>query len=147
MLNKAKMLKKLIYLPTKLIKHRTVSIEIVKNANSPGLLKYIVTKCLLCSPFGGNGQNFRDFHSYGPRRKSEDRREMYASLPARDEGTDGEKGVDIDMAVKRCVLLNLLYLNLQVEVQNGYHSEFLGSISPTWQDGVLDEKARTFEIA
>ncbi|XP_021925188.1 28S ribosomal protein S11, mitochondrial isoform X2 [Zootermopsis nevadensis] len=25
---------------------------------------------------------------------------MYASLPARDEGTDGEKGVDIDMAVK-----------------------------------------------
>jgi hypothetical protein len=101
----------------------------------------------MCSPLGGNGQNFRGFHNYGPRRKNEDRREMYASLPARDEGTDGEKGVDIDMAIKRFVHLNFMYFNLQVEVQNGYHFVFPGSMSATWQDGVLVEKARTCEIA
>jgi hypothetical protein len=28
---------------------------------------------------------------------------MYASLPARDEGTEGEKGVDIDSALRRFV--------------------------------------------
>ncbi|KAJ9601307.1 hypothetical protein L9F63_000529 [Diploptera punctata] len=42
---------------------------------------------------------FRNFHVYGTRRKAEDRREMLASMPARDEGTDGEKGIDIDSAI------------------------------------------------
>ncbi|PSN43165.1 hypothetical protein C0J52_09897 [Blattella germanica] len=43
---------------------------------------------------------FRELHLSGPQRKGEDRREMLASMPARDEGTDGEKGISID-AVKR----------------------------------------------
>jgi hypothetical protein len=68
-----------------------------------------------------NGRNFRDFHFYGPNRKGEDRREMYASLPARDEGTDGEKGVDIDSILKRCVCCELYFI-LASNVQNGQYS-------------------------
>lgn len=45
-------------------------------------------------------QYIREFHVSGANRKSEGRREMLASLPTRDEGTEGEKGVNIDFAVK-----------------------------------------------
>lgn len=34
-------------------------------------------------------------------RKSEDRKEMLASMPAKDEGTIGEKSVDIDTLLNR----------------------------------------------
>lgn len=34
-------------------------------------------------------------------RKAEDRKEMLASLPAKDEGTAGEKSVDIDTLLNR----------------------------------------------
>nr|CAD7447659.1 unnamed protein product [Timema bartmani] len=43
----------------------------------------------------------KSFHFALPRSKSEDRREMMASLPVKDEGTDGEKAVDIDSLIKR----------------------------------------------
>lgn len=33
--------------------------------------------------------------------KAEDRREMLASLPAKDEGTEGEKAVDIDNLINK----------------------------------------------
>lgn len=36
--------------------------------------------------------------------KAEDRKEMLASLPAKDEGTVGEKSVDIDTLINRYVL-------------------------------------------
>jgi hypothetical protein len=106
------MLKKLLSFRSTFIRRWTLLNEKIENANRLGRSKYFVTKCSICSPLGVNGQNFRDFHNYGPRRKSEDRREMYASLPARDEGTAGERGVDIDSAIKRCVLLNLIYFGL-----------------------------------
>jgi hypothetical protein len=125
------MLKKLLSFHGTFIRRRTVLNEIVENANRAGRSKYFVTKCPTFSPFGGNGQNFRDFHNHGPRRKKEDRREIYASLTARDEGTDGEKGVDIDMSIKRCVHLNFTYFSLQIEVQNGYHFAYPLSLSAT----------------
>nr|CAD7205731.1 unnamed protein product [Timema douglasi] len=42
----------------------------------------------------------KSFHFALPRSKSEDRREMLASLPVKDEGTDGERAVDIDSLIK-----------------------------------------------
>jgi hypothetical protein len=81
---------------------------------------------------GVNGGNFRDFHIYGPNRKGEDRREMYASLPARDEGTDGEKGVDIDSALKRFVRY-ALYSILQVMFKMAIR--YL--LQSVWEDGVF----------
>ncbi|KAJ8880019.1 hypothetical protein PR048_020641 [Dryococelus australis] len=42
----------------------------------------------------------RSFHLCVPRNKAEDRKEMLASLPAKDEGTDGERAVDIDSIIK-----------------------------------------------
>ena len=41
----------------------------------------------------------REFHIHDVNRKGEDRREMLASMPARDEGTEGEKGIDIDSSI------------------------------------------------
>lgn len=46
-------------------------------------------------------ERLRTFHCGLPRRKAEDRREMLASLPAKDEGTEGERSVDIDSLIKR----------------------------------------------
>jgi hypothetical protein len=109
------MLKKLISVHNVFIRRGALLNEIIENAYRAGCLKYFVNKCPLRSPLGGNGQNFRELHIYGPRRKSEDRRIMYASLPARDEGTAGEKGVDIDSVIKRCVFLNFMYFNFLVK--------------------------------
>ncbi|XP_068153354.1 uncharacterized protein mRpS11 [Drosophila tropicalis] len=41
------------------------------------------------------------FHTSSYRGKAEDRKEMLASLPAKDEGTVGEKSVDIDTLINR----------------------------------------------
>jgi hypothetical protein len=54
----------------------------------------------LCS-FCGTGSETRSFHCSLPRSKSEDRREMIASMPVKDDGTVGEKSIDIDTTVKR----------------------------------------------
>ncbi|GFG29101.1 hypothetical protein Cfor_00269 [Coptotermes formosanus] len=97
------MLNKLLSLRYKVVNRGTLVSEVIENTYGRARYEYIVNKLLLCIPVGVNGRNSRDFHIYGPNRKGEDRREMYASLPARDEGTDGEKGVDIDLALKRCV--------------------------------------------
>lgn len=35
------------------------------------------------------------------RYKAEDRREMLASMPAKDEGTEGEKALDIDQLITK----------------------------------------------
>lgn len=96
------MLNKLLSLHYKVLILATSS-EVIENACRRLRCEYIVNKCSWWFPMAVDGRNFRDFHIYGPSRKGEDRREMYASLPARDEGTDGEKGVDIDSALKRCV--------------------------------------------
>jgi len=96
------MLNKLLSLHYKILIQATLS-EVIENACRRPRYDYIVNKCSLWVPMAVNGRNYREFHVYGPSRKGEDRREMYASLPARDEGTDGEKGVDIDSALKRCV--------------------------------------------
>lgn len=93
------MLNKLLSLHYKVLIQATLS-EVIENACRRPRYEYIVSKCSWWSPMAVDGRNFRDFHIYGPSRKGEDRREMYASLPARDEGTDGEKGVDIDSALK-----------------------------------------------
>lgn len=83
----------------KVLIQATVS-AVIENAYRRARYEYIVNKCSLWFPMAVNGRNLREFHLYGPYRKGEDRREMYASLPARDEGTDGEKGVDIDSVLK-----------------------------------------------
>ncbi|GLG96937.1 Putative mitochondrial ribosomal protein [Gryllus bimaculatus] len=43
----------------------------------------------------------RNFHWSLPRSKREDKREMLASMPVPDEGTEGEKTVDVDSLVQR----------------------------------------------
>lgn len=43
-------------------------------------------------------------------RKAEDRKEMLASLPAKDEGTVGEKTVDIDTLINR-LEFNFTFVN------------------------------------
>jgi hypothetical protein len=97
------MLTKLLFFYSKFISRSILFNVVTENVYGSGRTKHILSKCDPCSLLGGNGWKFRDFHVYGPDKKSEDRRVMYASLPARDEGTDGEKGVDIDSVIKRCV--------------------------------------------
>jgi hypothetical protein len=97
------MLNKLLSFHSKIISRNIFLNDVIENAHGSGRLKYFINKCELCSRLGGDGWRFRDFHIYGPHKKSEGRREMYASLPVKDEGTDGEKGVDIDGIIKRCV--------------------------------------------
>ncbi|GAB0093799.1 Ribosomal protein S11 [Sergentomyia squamirostris] len=48
-----------------------------------------------------NGGAFCQYHTSSVLSKAEDRRMMMASLPARDEGTAGEKVVDIDSLIKQ----------------------------------------------
>ncbi|XP_066991710.2 small ribosomal subunit protein uS11 [Anabrus simplex] len=43
----------------------------------------------------------RGFHTSVPRSSREDRREMLASMPVKDEGTDGEKSIDVDTLIQR----------------------------------------------
>jgi len=43
-------------------------------------------------------------HTSAFMRKVEDRKEMLASMPAKDEGTIGEKSVDIDTLINRYVI-------------------------------------------
>jgi hypothetical protein len=116
------MLNKLLSLHYKVLIQTTLS-EVIENAYRKARYEYTVNKCSLWVPMAVNGRNFRGFHVYGPNRKGEDRREMYASLPARDEGTDGEKGVDIDSALQRCVCWEL-YFFLASNAQNGQYSPF-----------------------
>lgn len=117
------MLNKLLSLHYKVLIQAT-SIEVIENAYRRVWYEYTVNKCSLWVPMAVNGRNVREFHVYGPNRKGEDRREMYASLPARDEGTEGEKGVDIDSALQRCVCWELYFI-LASNVQNGQYSPFL----------------------
>jgi len=49
-------------------------------------------------------QTYR-IHTSACWRKAEDRKEMLASLPAKDEGTVGEKTVDIDTLINRLGIL------------------------------------------
>jgi hypothetical protein len=97
------MLNKLLSFNSKFISGNVLLNVVTENVHGSGRSKLFLSKCEPCSPLGGNGWKFRDFHLYGPHKKTEGRREMYASLPSRDEGTDGEKGVAIDTVVKRCV--------------------------------------------
>lgn len=97
------MLNKLLSFYSKFISRNVLLSVVTENAHGSGRSKHFLSKCEVCSPLGGNGWKFRDFHVYGPNKKIEGRREMYASLPSRDEGTDGEKGVDIDSSIRRCV--------------------------------------------
>jgi hypothetical protein len=94
---------KLLFFHSKIISRNIFLNDVIENARSSGRFKYYINKCEMCSRLGGYDWTFRDFHVYGPHKKSEGRREMYASLPVKDEGTDGEKGVDIDSIIKRCV--------------------------------------------
>jgi hypothetical protein len=103
LLRLAKMLNKLLSFHRTFVSRNILLTEVIENAHGSGRFKYIVNKCQVCSPLGGYEWKFRDFHVCGPRKKSEDRRVMYASLPARDDGTDGEEGVDIDSVIRRCV--------------------------------------------
>jgi hypothetical protein len=97
------MLDKLLSFHSKIVSRNILLKDVTENVHGSARFKYFLNKCELVWPLGGGGWKFRDFHVYGPHKKSEGRREMYASLPARDEGTDGEKGVDIDSIIKRCV--------------------------------------------
>jgi hypothetical protein len=97
------MLNKLQFFCSKFISRNILLNVVTENVHGSGRSKYLLNTCEQCSALGGHEWKFRDFHVYGPHKKSEDRRVMYASLPARDEGTDGEKGVDIDSVIKRCV--------------------------------------------
>lgn len=97
------MVNKLLSFYSKFVSRNTLLNIVTENVYGSGRCKHFLSKCEPCSPLVGYGWKFRDFHVNGPYKKSEDRREMYASLPARDEGTDGEKGVDIDSVIKRCV--------------------------------------------
>lgn len=112
------MLNKFLSLRYKVLIQATLS-EVIENGYRRARYEYIVNKFSLWFPMAVNGRNLREFHFYGPYRKGEDRREMYASLPARDEGTDGEKGVDIDSVLKRCVCCEFI---LASNVQNGQYS-------------------------
>ncbi|KAJ4432771.1 hypothetical protein ANN_21410 [Periplaneta americana] len=90
------MLKKLISLQRTVVRRGAKWIDVFQRPLKVDPLKYFIVKCAMSSPLGGNGQNIRCLHTCELRMKSEDRREMLASLPAKDEGTEGEKGVDID---------------------------------------------------
>lgn len=61
------------------------------------------SQCLSClkntltiNPLSINSIAIRNIFTSLNRRKAEDRREMLASMPAKDEGTQGEKALDID---------------------------------------------------
>lgn len=41
------------------------------------------------------------FHSTNVNLKAEDRKEMLASLPKKDEGADGEKSIDMDSMINK----------------------------------------------
>jgi hypothetical protein len=97
------MLNKLQFFCSKFISRNILLNVVTENVHGSGRSKHFLSKCEQCCPSVGQGWKFRDFHVYAPHKKSEGRREMYASLPARDEGTEGEKGVDIDSVIKRCV--------------------------------------------
>lgn len=51
----------------------------------------------------------RNFFTTFRKTKAEDRREMLASMPAKDEGTQGEKLMDIDNLITKYVGQNSLY--------------------------------------
>jgi hypothetical protein len=55
--------------------------------------------CLLCGL--QNGINKRALHTSLPRCKVEDRKEMLASMPRKDDGTEGAKTFDIDLLSRR----------------------------------------------
>ncbi|XP_065334058.1 small ribosomal subunit protein uS11m [Cloeon dipterum] len=55
--------------------------------------------CLLCGPQSSSIK--RPLHTTVPRSKAEDRKEMLASMPKKDEGTEGEKTIDVDLLSKR----------------------------------------------
>ncbi|KAF4525533.1 hypothetical protein B566_EDAN015841 [Ephemera danica] len=57
----------------------------------------LLKSCSLC----GSANVERTFYTSLPRSKSEDRREMMASLPKIDEGTAGEKSIDVDTIFSR----------------------------------------------
>jgi hypothetical protein len=117
--------------------------EVIQNAYRRALYEYVASKCSLCVPVRVNGRTFREFHIYGPNRKGEDRREMYASLPRREEGTDGEKGVDIDAAMMRCVRYEL-YFSFQVVFKMAIKHCFL--LQSARQDGVFVALEMLFKL-
>ncbi|CAB3364447.1 Hypothetical predicted protein [Cloeon dipterum] len=55
--------------------------------------------CLLCGPQSSSIK--RPLHTTVPRSKADDRKEMLASMPKKDEGTEGEKTIDVDLLSKR----------------------------------------------
>lgn len=56
-------------------------------------------------------QRLASLHTSAFLNKAEDRKEMLASMPAKDEGTAGEKSIDIDTLLGKYVLneINKLY--------------------------------------
>jgi len=134
------MLNKLLSLHYKVLIQATLS-EVIENACRRRRYDYISNKCSWWSPMAVDGRNLRGFHIYGPSRKGEDRREMYASLPARDEGTDGEKGVDIDSALKRCVCWKFTSSWLVVFKMASIHL-----LQSVWQDGVFVDGERLLKL-
>jgi hypothetical protein len=136
----AEMFNKLLSFHSKIVSRSIFLNDGTENAHG---LKQFLNKCELCSRLGGYGWKFRDFHVYGPHKKSEGRREMYASLPVRDEGTDGEKGVDIDSIIKRFVYPENVIFQLGSKVQYGY---LLLCLLPIWQDGVFVGRKGHFKL-
>ncbi|XP_052866345.1 28S ribosomal protein S11, mitochondrial isoform X2 [Anopheles cruzii] len=64
------------------------------------LLSSVVPRCALLT-----GVNGRAIHRSGVLCKVEDRKAMLASLPSKDEGTIGERSIDIDTMINRKVNL------------------------------------------
>lgn len=134
------MLNKLLSLHYKVLIQATLS-EVIESACRRPRYEYIVNEFSLWVPMAVNGRNLRDFHVYGPSRKGEDRREMYASLPVRDEGTDGEKGVDIDSALKRCVCSEFTSSWRLIIKMASIHL-----FQSVWQDGVFVDGERLLKL-
>lgn len=60
-------------------------------------LKSVISSLLMRTyRHAGFKLQFSAVHTTTALRKAEDRKEMLASMPAKDEGTAGEKSVDID---------------------------------------------------
>lgn len=61
----------------------------------------LLTKKLALSDVCGVQRTANALHTSVPRRRGEDRKQLAASMPKKDDGAAGEKSIDIDSLIQR----------------------------------------------